>query len=95
MITITIYIGTLIALSNESDYFRACQKGQSHLTSINQTALSLEVLALRYCQLFRLVPYDHKCKGSVVRETGLELPDCSQNHKKSSIFNQFGKFLMP
>lgn len=34
-------------------------------------------------------------KGFLVRETGLELPDCSQNHKKSSIFNQFGKILMP
>ena len=31
----------------------------------------------------------------MVRETGLELPDCSQNHKKSFIFNQFGKVLMP
>ena len=88
MITITIYIGTLIALSNESDYFRACQKGQSHLTSINQTALSLEVLALRYCQLFRLVPYDHKCKGSVVRETGLE---ASENDKYETI--EVGKAL--
>lgn len=36
-----------------------------------------------------------KIKGFLVRETGLELPDCSQNHKKSFIFNQFGKVLMP
>ena len=34
-------------------------------------------------------------QGCLVRETGLELPDCSQNHKKSSVFNQFGKALMP
>ena len=33
--------------------------------------------------------------SGLVRETGLELPDCSQNHKKSSIFNQFGKALIP
>jgi len=27
-----------------------------------------------------------KIKGFLVRETGLELPDCSQNHKKNIHF---------
>ena len=41
------------------------------------------------------LPLDIRPLASWFAEAGYELPDCSQNHKKSSIFNQFGKVLMP